>query len=312
MVRQALVTAIVVLGAWSPNRPARVAGQTSQTPFRAGTDVVRLAVSVIGRDDASLTDLHVEDFEIREEGRLQAIRYFSRGQEGDAATALHVGLMLDTSGSMGRDIDLARSAAVRFFNRLDEAVDLTLVDFDDQVRLATFDPRDRPRLVERIRSRAPSGLTALYDALGVYLDASSEQQGRTVLVVFTDGGDTRSAIDFDDVLTLLRASTVTVFAVGFVEHQPADTRLEQRARLARLAQESGGEAFFPSSMAQVETAYDRVLAEIRSQYVLGYVSTNPARDGAWRKVEIAVREHDGRRPRVRARRGYFAPFTPGR
>jgi hypothetical protein len=95
---------------------------------------------------------------------------------------------------MVRDIDLARTAAIRFLNTLSEAVDMTLVDFDTEIRLAKYGQLDFPRLVERIRSRRPSGGTAMYDALGLYLNGAVENDGRTVLVLFTDGGDTRSSL----------------------------------------------------------------------------------------------------------------------
>jgi VWFA-related protein len=228
-----------------------------------------------------------------------------------AAPELHIGLLFDTSGSMGADIALSRSAAVRFLNLLPEAKDITLVDFDTEVRVARYGQQDFPRLVERIRARKPSGFTAMYDALGVYLDGASAMQGRKILVIFTDGGDTNSAIRFDDVVTLVRASDVTVYSVGFLENQLGSVRAEQRLRLTQLAGESGGEAFFPSEMKQIEQAYDRILAQIRAQYTVGYISTNAATDGRWRKVEIKLRRPNARDLRVQARKGYFAPYrTP--
>ncbi len=106
---------------------------------------------------------------------------------------------------------------------------MTLVDFDTEVRVAKYGQLDFPRLVERIRARKPSGFTAMYDALGVYLDSAAEAQGRKILVLFTDGGDTRSTIRFGDVLTLVRASDVTVYSVGFLENQPSSVRARAAA-----------------------------------------------------------------------------------
>jgi Ca-activated chloride channel homolog len=217
-------------------------------------------------------------------------------------------LLLDTSGSMGEDIGLARSAAVKFLNTLSEARDMTLVDFDTEVRVAKYGQQDFPRMVERIRSRKPDGYTAMYDALGVYLDGASEDEGRTILVLFTDGGDTRSTMRFSDALTLLRASDVTVYAIGFLEHQSSSVRFDQRTRLNQIADETGGQAFFPLSMKEISEAYDRILAQIRAQYSLGYLSTNTAQDGRWRKVEIRVRRPELKDARIRSRKGYFAPF----
>lgn len=279
-----------------------------QPVFRAETELVSIGVTVTDNRGTFLKDLTQEDFEIVEDGRKQTITYFARGEVTEQAQELHVGLLFDTSGSMGEDIKLARSAAVKFLNTLSDAKDMTLVDFDTEVRVARYGQQDFPRLVERIRSRKPDGFTAMYDALGVYLDGAAEDEGRTILVLFTDGGDTRSTIRFSDVMTLLRASDVTVYSIGFLEHQSSGARAEQRLRLTQLAAETGGEAFFPLRMEQIEEAYEKIVAEIRAQYSLGYLSTNTARDGRWRKVEVRVRKPGLRDLRVRMRKGYFAPY----
>ena len=286
-------------------------GAQAPTPtFRAGIDLVTVGVTVRDRKGRHLAGLTAEDFVVIEDGTPQIISYFSPGDSGPSAPEMHVGLLFDTSGSMHDDIGLSRSAAVRFLNTLSYAKDMTLVDFDTEVRVAKYGQADFPRMVERIRNRKPDGFTAMYDALGVYLDGASEDEGRTVLVLYTDGGDTRSTIGFGDVMTLLRASDVTLYAVGFLEHQSASVRAEQRARLQQMAEATGGEAFFPSSMKDVDAAYDKVVAQVRAQYSLGYASSNPRQDGRWRKVEIRLRPPGGKDARVQARKGYFAPLKP--
>jgi Ca-activated chloride channel family protein len=288
---------------------AGIATLHAQRPtFRAGTDVVSLGVTISDRRANFITDLTQDEIEILEDGKKQTIEYFAKGDATDAAPELHIGLLFDTSGSMGADIALSRSAAVRFLNTLPDAEDITLVDFDTEVRVAKYGQQDFPRLVERIRARKPGGFTAMYDALGVYLDGASNVRGRKILVIFTDGGDTTSAIRYGDVLTLIRASDVTVYSIGFLANQPSTVRGEQRLRLTQLAGESGGEAFFPSEMKQIEQAYEKILAQIRAQYSVGYVSTNPTTDGSWRKVEIKVRRPNTKDLRVQSRKGYFAPY----
>ncbi|MBI2828839.1 MAG: VWA domain-containing protein [Acidobacteria bacterium] len=288
---------------------ALVEGQ--QATFRGGIDLMSFGVTVTDRRGNLIADLNAEDFEIVEEGRKQTISYFARGDRSASAPALHIGLLFDTSGSMGEDIKLARSAAVRFLNTLGDAVDMTLVDFDTEVRVATYGQRDFPRMVERIRGRQPGGWTAMYDALGVYLDGAAENEGRTILVLYTDGGDTRSAITVGDVMTLVRASDVTIYAVGFLEHQSSGSRLAQRMGLMEIAETTGGQAFFPSAMKDVEVAYDKILAQIRAQYSLGYSSTDTARDGRWRKVEIKLTRQELKDARIQSRKGYFALFKEG-
>ena len=277
-----------------------------QATFRAGIDLVQMGVTVTDRKGGFVADLTRDDFELFEDGKKQTLTYFADGV--DETIPLHVGLLFDTSGSMEEDIDLSRSAAVRFLNTLSAAADMTLVDFADEVRVAKYSQQDFPRLVERIRGRKPNGLTAMYDALGVFLDGAAENQGRTILVIYTDGGDTRSALNFGETLTLIRASDVTIHSVGFLANQPSSVQALQRSRLMEIAQATGGQAFFPSAMKDVEHAYDKIVTQIRNQYTLGYISTNTAQDGKWRRVEIRVVRPGTRDVRLQSRKGYFALY----
>jgi len=279
----------------------------AQTPtFHTGIDLATFGVTVVDRKGEYLTNLNLEDFEILEDGQKQAIKYFARGTDIANGPEMHVGLLFDTSGSMTDDIKLSRSAAVKFLNTLNEAKDMTLVDFDTEVRVAKYGQKDFPRMVERIRGRAPDGETALYDAMGVYLDGASDDEGRKILVLYTDGGDTHSTISFGDLMTLIRASDVTVYSVGFLEHSRG--RIEERAHLTQIAEATGGQAFFPTTMKDIEASYDKVVAQIRAQYSLAYSSTNTKQDGAWRKVEIRITRPDLKGTKILARRGYFAPY----
>jgi Ca-activated chloride channel homolog len=187
MIRVAVASALTLLVA-----AASVSAQ--QPTFRTEIDLISFGVTVTDRKGNHITDLTSDDFEIIEEGQKQSVTFFARGDEMETAPEMHVGLLFDTSGSMGQDIQLSRSAAVKFLNTLSDAEDMTLVDFDTEVRVARYGQQDFPRLVERIRSRKPDGYTALYDALGVYLDGAAGDEGRTILVLYTDGGDTRSTI----------------------------------------------------------------------------------------------------------------------
>lgn len=288
----------------------QVITSAQQATFRTGTELVTFGVTVTDRRGTFIPDLAAEDFEVVEDDRPQAVRYFTRGGDTAEAPELHVGLLFDTSGSMGEDINLARSAAIKFLNTLSDARDITLVDFDTEVRMAKYGQQDFPRLVERIRNRKPDGFTAMYDALGLYLQNADLDDGRKILVLYTDGGDTRSTLSFADTMTLLRASDATVYAIGFIDNQPGSVRNQQRLRLTQIAQETGGDAFFPLSMKQIDAAYDRIVAQIRAQYTLGYVSSNAAADGSWRKVEIRVRRPDLKDLRLQTRKGYFAPYAP--
>jgi Ca-activated chloride channel family protein len=289
---------------------AVVSTGVAQRPFRSGIDLVHFVVTVVDQDDNLVTGLRQEDFEVYEEGKRQEIRYFAASGDREIAPPLHLGLLFDTSGSMDEDVQFARTAAIRFLNELTRAVDITLVDFDTEVRVSRYGQADLPRLVERIRMREPEGWTALYDAVGVYLDGASDQNGHKILVLYTDGGDTRSSMSFSDCMSLLRMSDITLYAVGFLEHQRASVRLTQQLYLRQMAATTGGEAYFPYSKESLDEIYARILEEIGARYDVGYLSSDTRADGAWREVDIRVTRPDLRGAKVRTRPGYYGPYEP--
>ena len=286
-----------------------VAGQQTRV-FRAGVDLVNIGVTVTDRRAVLTTGLTADDFAIYEDGKKQAISFFAAGDRTGAdasAPALHLGLLLDVSGSMGDDIGFTKTASIKFLNTLTDAVDITVMDFDTEVRAARYSQNEFARLIERIRLQKARGFTALYDAVGMYLHGAGEQDGRKIMLLYTDGGDTRSALTFAELVDLLKASDVTIYPIGALEHQSASTRAEQRMVLQRIAEMTGGQAFFPTSVKDLDGVYEKVVAEIRAQYTLGYLSTNSKTDGTWRKVEVKMVRKDQKDLRVRARKGYFAP-----
>jgi Ca-activated chloride channel homolog len=286
------------------------AREAQQIPvFKSGVDLVNIGVTVTDKKGNLITDLTKDDFEITEDGKKQTLSYFAPGTPTEAGSGpeMHLGLLLDVSESMGEDMKFTKTAAVKFLNTLTDAVDVTVVDFDTEVRVARYSQAEFARLIERIRQQKTNGWTALYDAIGVYLDGANGQSGRKVMLLYTDGGDNRSNTTFKDLLDLLKASDVTVYAIGELEHQSASTKNEQRMTLQQIADATGGKAFFPLSVKELDDVYAKVVSEIRAQYTLGYLSTNEKPDGSWRKVEIRTKKGDYR---IRSRKGYFAPYRP--
>jgi Ca-activated chloride channel homolog len=206
---------------------------------------------------------------------------------------------------MGDDLAFSKTAAIKFLNTLTDAVDITVVDFDTEIRTARYGQSDYARLIERIRQKKAAGNTALYDAIGVYLDDAAGQDGRKVMLLYTDGGDTQSAMGLNDLMNLLKASDATVYAIGELEHQSVTVKNQQRMILQQIAEVTGGRAFFPTAVKELDSVYEKVLAEIRAQYTLGYVSTDEKTDGKWRRIGVRMKRTD---LRTRSRRGYFAPL----
>jgi len=281
---------------------------SAQRTFRSSVDLVHFAVAVTDKQGQPIPGLTADDFEVVEEGKPQTIKFFAAGAAAAEQLPLHVGLMLDTSGSMELDIKEARTAVIKFLNAVDRAADFTLVDFDIEVRVARYGPGDFARLIERIRMRKPRGWTALYDALGTYLNGAADMTGQKVLIMYTDGGDTRSSLSLSQLIDMLRISDVTVYAIGYLENQSSSTRHDQRMQLQRLSGMTGGEAYFPSSAKELDSIYERIQKEIASRYSLGYTSTDARDDGKWRDVKIRVKRPDLKGIKIRTRDGYFAPM----
>jgi Ca-activated chloride channel homolog len=279
----------------------------AQQTFRTAIDLVHFGVVVTDKQGSPITGLTADDFEIKEAGKPQTIKFFNAG-DPENAPPLHIGFLLDTSGSMEDDLKDVRTAAVKFLNSMDQAEDITLVDFDTEVRKATYSSSNYARLIERIRGRKADGMTALYDAMGVYLGGTADQTGQKILIMYTDGGDTRSALSITEVLDLLRASDVTVYVVGYLEHQSSSTRMNQRMELTRFAAMTGGLALFSTDSKEIDKMYDRIQKEIATRYNLGYTSTDDRSDGTWRNVEIRLKRPDLKGAKLRTRDGYFAPF----
>ena len=281
-----------------------------QHPIRIGVDLVNFGVVVTDRRGAPISGLTKDDFEVIERGKPQQIQFFSAGGEA-IAPPLHLGFLLDASGSMDQDLRDVQTAAIKFLGQNEHAVDTTLVDFDTEIRTTIFRGDNYERLVERIRMRRAGGMTAFYDAMAVYLRNASVQDGQKIMVVYTDGGDTRSTITASDVSDLLKASDVTMYTLGYLEHQSSSYRSSAQMELQRFSQMTGGQAFFPSSLKELDAMYEKIAREMDARYILGYTSTDQKADGSWRPVEIKLKRADLKGVKLRTRPGYFAPLAPG-
>ena len=279
----------------------------SQQPalFRGHVDLVNVGVTVADKKHQLISNLDASDFAVYEDGKLQTIFAFARGER--TGPPLHVGVLLDVSGSQVTDLPFTQTAAIRFLTLLDDAVDMSFIDFSDDVRATRFPRGDLPYLIEHVRQLHARGGTALYDAIGVYLNGVATQDGRKVMVLYTDGGDTQSSLDLDELMKRLKASDVTVYPIGALDNQPRPARAIQRAILSDIADATGGAAFFPGSVKDLDRIYAQVLGEVRAQYTIGYLSTNEKTDGAWRKVEVKVTRPDSKNLRIRTRKGYYGP-----
>ena len=286
------------------------AGDEKVPVIRSGIDIVNVTVTVRDARGRLVADLRPEDFVVYEDGRRQNVQLFApAAQEGnDQPLGLNLGMLLDTSESMKAQIKLSQESAIRFLESIPRARDLLLIFFDSDIRLSRYNDENQQGLFERILEIKGSGNTALYDAISVYLARVADSNGRKVLVVFTDGEDSTSAISVAETMALVRQSGVTIYPIAFNGNFGLGTNryVSARAFLNSLAEASGGQVYSPIASRDLSTIYQRILDELGSQYVIGFVSDNPRLDGHFRRLKVEVQPKE---LRVRHRVGYYA--VPG-
>jgi VWFA-related protein len=244
-------------------------------------------------------DLSADDLVVVEDGVEQAIDAFH-----EAVAPVSIVLALDASGSMRKSAAAVIEAAHAFVDALRPEDSLAPMLFADQVVFAHDLTKDREAAFTAIDGYQATGGTALYDALSDALTRLKRVEGRRAIVVLTDGRDENnpgtapgSVRTLDDVMTLVRETDATIFAIGLgVKVDPLP--------LERLARLSGGQAYFPVEVSGLRDEYRRIVENLRRRYVVSYSSTNTARDGAWRNVQIRSRSSD---IVVTSRGGYVAP-----
>ena len=276
--------------------------------FRAGVELVSLSVTAT-EGTRYVTDLEQQEFEVFEDGTKQSITFFSRAQQPVA-----LAILLDTSASMEERLPIAQQAAIGFVRRMGPEDVIEVIDFDSQVRVLQTFTGDVNQLETAIRQTTVNGSTSLYNAIYISLKElkkvraqSAEEIRRQAIVVLSDGDDTSSLVEYEEVLDLAKRSETAIYAIGLRQGPAAGARREFKEAefvLNQLARDTGGRAFFPSSAHDLPKIYEQISQELASQYTIGYSSRNNQRNGAWRRIIVRVT-----RPGVsaRTRQGYYAP-----
>ena len=296
-----------------PCGPAAAAGPPPKPVFGVDLDVVNVTVTVRDEEGHLISNLGPEDFTVYEDGRPQKIQVFGQAMQKDEnetdqeeRLSVNLGLLLDTSESMLKELKLSQEAAVRFLDNIPRARDLITIFFDRDIRLSRYDSENQQGLIRRIFEQKGGGQTALYDAIAVYLDRVSTSSGRKVLVLLTDGEDTTSAVSLAELMGLVRSSPVTIYAVAFTGGYSLGSGryLAAKTVLNQLAEVTGGSVFAPQASKDLSVVYQKILDELGAQYVLGFVSDNARNDGKFRKLRVQVKHDDWK---IRHRAGYYGP-----
>ena len=249
-----------------------------------------------------------QDFRVLEDGREQQVKQFS-----DEDAPLSVGLLVDTSGSMGPKIETSRKAVAQFLKTMNAQDEAFLIEFSDRADVAVPFTRNANELQSKLVSVEPQGLTALLDAVHLGIrEMKKAKNPRKALLIISDGGDNNSRYTATEIKDLVREADVQIYAMG--EFEPFDffgltaAELSGPHLLSELAEQTGGHAFAASRPSDLPGIATRIGIELRNQYVLAYYPLNHERNGKFRKVEVKLEQPKGL-PLLKAhwRPGYYAP-----
>jgi VWFA-related protein len=290
---------------------AMLPGQTpppaqDETPiFTLDTKLVPLHVSVIDKNGKLITNLPQSAFKVFENNVEQPLKIFNRED-----VPVSMGIIIDNSGSMREKRPKVAAAALELIKASNPQDEVFIVDFNDVPYLDapfTNNIKKLEQVLDRIDTR---GGTAMRDAISMSIDYAKEngKKSKKVLLVITDGNDNTSEITLEQLLRKAHQSEVLIYCIGLLsEEEPREARAAKRA-LNELAAASGGLAYYPKSLSEVESITPEIAHEIRNQYILAYSPLNSALDGTFRAIKVTVKAPGN--PNVRTRNGYFATPNP--
>ena len=277
-----------------------------ETPnFTLDTKLVPLHVSVLDKNGKLITNLPQSAFKVFENNVEQPLKIFNRED-----VPVSMGIIIDNSGSMREKRPKVAAAALELIKESNPQDEVFIVDFNDVAYLDapfTNNIKKLEQVLDKIDTR---GGTAMRDAIGMSIDYAKEsgKKSKKVLLVITDGNDNTSTETLEQLVRKARQSEVLIYCIGLLnDEEPREGRAAKRA-LNELAVASGGLAYYPKSLSEVESITPQIAHEIRNQYILAYSPTNAALDGTFRQIKVTVKAPGN--PTVRTRNGYFATPLP--
>jgi Ca-activated chloride channel family protein len=290
----------------NPNNPPPPAGQAQGPLYSTKVNLARLLVSVRDQQGGIITNLNKEDFRVTDSGVNQQISVFER----NTSLPLSVAILMDTSASTKVDLHYETGSVLRFISAL-----LGAGNPDDTFALFTFNwhtnlevdySRSKTRAARALNSAQGEGGTSLYDAVYLAADTLSGREGRHVMVVVTDGGDTTSYKKYGDALRAAQQADAVMYPIVVVPIAgDAGRNIGGEHALATLAASTGGRIFNPSGFNQLDEAFADIIHELRTQYLIGFypkdVKEEPRR---FHPVGVSVRQPG---MKTIARSGYYEP-----
>jgi len=270
-----------------------------QPTFKAGTQVVSIFATVTDSQKRLVSDLTQEDFSVFDNEKPQPLVYFD-----NSIQPINVVVMLDTSGSMTLTIDLLKQAAEQFLLRLLPEDKARVGAFNDKIQFNAKWSNNRDQLITDAKNLDYGNGTRLWDAVGASLDELKTQDGRKVILVFTDGDDTESKLRLGTVLDRARADEVMIYAIGLESvyfNGQQKVRTKPDGGLRKIADETGGGYFELTKASDLAPTFTKVAQELHSQYVIGF--TPMTLDNKVHKLAVKMKQPG---MTAQARRSYLA------
>lgn len=299
-------------GQWKTATPvpagnrAPAAAATSPPTFSIKVNLVRLLVSVHDRTGAVLTDLNQGDFQVLDSGVPQTISFFER----NTSLPLSVAILVDTSGSTVIDLHYEVDSVLRFLPPLLKSGNpedsFELFSFNWRTNLESDFSRNPKRADHALHALKGEGGTSLYDAIYLASSTLEGREGRHVMVVVTDGGDTTSYKKFDDALKAAQRADVVLYPIVVVPiANDAGRNTGGEHALATLADSTGGQIFYPEGFDRLDEAFTDILRNLRTQYLLGFYPANVTEQhNLFHPLAVGVHRPE---TKVTARTGYYEP-----
>lgn len=270
---------------------APIFAQQSPT-IKVDVDLALINATITDPEGRYVVGLQKENFQIWEDKVEQQLEYFSTED-----VPISVGLIFDASGSMHSTLEFARQAALTFLTTADANDEYFLVEFNDRPHLTVDLTRDLSKLQEHIIFVPAKGSTALYDAVYVGMEKLKKANNtKRALLIISDGEENHSRYTFSNVREFVKEQNVQIFSIGAT------------GPVTILSDLTGAYAFEGGQPGSLADICQKIAIELKNEYVIGYRSTNEAKDGRWRKVQVKVNPPRGfPKLQVRAKAGYYAP-----
>ena len=297
--------ALCTLGmpAQTPSNPRKDPAKDDQSTIRVNVRLVNVFTTVTDDHGAPVANLAKEDFKVLEDGMPQTISVFDQESE----LPLNIILAIDTSESTRRDMKLEVASAKKFVHSILRSQDrISIFQVSEEVlQLTRFTPD--ARVIERGIDRLEKGAgTSLYDAIYLCSDTLLDRQGRKVMVLITDGGDTTSQTSYQNALRRAEEAEAIIYSIIVVPvAADAGRNTGGEHALIQISKDTGGKYYYAESIDQLDHAFREIDRELRTQYLIGYYPNRRVSDSSFRRIQVEVSRKDAPQFHVRHRAGYY-------